>query len=435
MKRLIDGLILVLIAYVGLHLPRSFMLLYGFAGLVLLRSSPSCPDLRSLRQRLTWRHVWQLAMLLLFSLSYCIGMLHWRFWSWPADALDLLNALILPALLMLAGLRAGFMPNRWSDRLFLVYAIGGLAYLLIALILAREPWWNWSQIFPASIPIPWGSHAQINVRSLEQNGYPALLLLVPGLQLLFGSTVVSGRLLAMVFLFLSACGAHVVGALNGRLGWLALVLAGAPVLGLSIGRCVGVLSQLFRVSRRVFVIGASSCVVALALGFNLYFSSHGQGTGIWAQGLCDERIDLFGSILTHMHQAPWGGRLLQVPFRSCGAQTPMLFSANGGALDMAHNVFLDIYFNVGLVPALLLLGVVVPSVVVVARGFLLAWPRWDWRISLRWGWACLLLCQWLFQPLLYSDGLLYYISFFILGLFVVQGLRAFAEGGYRSQGS
>jgi len=78
-----------------------------------------------------------------------------------------------------------------------------------------------------------------------------------------------------------------------------------------------------------------------------------------------------------------------------------------------------------LISTLLLLAAVLPPLVVTLRGFLLSWLHWDWQVSLRWGWLCLLLCQWLFAPLLYSDGLLFYLSFFLLGLFAVESTRGF----------
>jgi hypothetical protein len=47
-KRFIDGLLLLLIGYVGLHLPRSFLLLYLFVVLVFLRATFVQPDFRAL---------------------------------------------------------------------------------------------------------------------------------------------------------------------------------------------------------------------------------------------------------------------------------------------------------------------------------------------------------------------------------------------------
>jgi hypothetical protein len=52
----------------------------------------------------------------------------------------------------------------------------------------------------------------------------------------------------------------------------------------------------------------------------------------------------------------------------------------------------------------------------VIRGFVAQLPYGDWQHALRWCWVCLLAVQWLFQPLFYSDGLLYYFTFLVIGL-------------------
>ena len=73
-----------------------------------------------------------------------------------------------------------------------------------------------------------------------------------------------------------------------------------------------------------------------------------------------------------------------------------------------------------------------PPVGFLLRTFVVSWRRWDWQDSLRWAWFCLLASQWLFQPLLYSDGILYYLSFFLLGLFCLEslaGLNGRADAG------
>ncbi|HBH74734.1 MAG TPA: hypothetical protein DDY43_15210 [Synechococcales bacterium UBA10510] len=427
-KRLIDGLLLLLIGYVGLHLPRSFLLLYLFVVLVFLRATFVQPDFRALLKDLNWVKALRPALfLLLFSIAYCLGMLAWGFWSLPKDAQDVFNALFLPPLLFLAGTQAASFRRLWSTRLLLSYALGGLIYLLVALFLAREHWWSWSEVFPVSISVPWGSSAEINVRSVEQNGYSALLLLAPGLLLLFGSVAASSRFLGVILLALSACGAHVVWALQGRLAWLALLLSTVPVAFLLAKRMVGALFSSSSFAWRTRFIFTACFAAALGIGISLLGHLRSLVLGISAEGFCDERLFLFASMLGHLHQAPWGGRLLEVPVWNCGGQPLILSAAKAGALNMAHNVLLDIYFTVGFLPLLLLLGALASPVLAAFRGFVCSWPFWDWQISLRWSWLCFLACQWMLQPLQYSDGLLYYFSFFILGLFLVEGRRGFND--------
>jgi hypothetical protein len=259
--------------------------------------------------------------------------------------------------------------------------------------------------------------AEMNVRSVEQNAYPALLLFPPALLLLGDRTSRGRQLLGMVFLGLSLLGAHAVWALNGRLGWLALALAFLPVLGL-------VLSKLRHGLRLGVIIGIAVLFTGVLWARGSILGSV-QTAGIWSQGFCDERLSLFAGFLTRLHQAPWGGRLLRVPFHVCGQTGQLFLAAKGASLEQVHNVVLDIYFNVGIGPVVFLLSVLIPVLAVVIRGFVLAWPLRDWQLLLRWGWLCFLGCQWLFQPLLYADGLLYYFSFFVLGLLVVEARRGF----------
>lgn len=425
MRRCLDLVALLLIAYVGLHLPRSFTLLYVLAGLITL--------LVSLQRRVSgfgmkggglapW---WPVLLLLsLFSVAYAVGMLAWGFWQWPADRLDLINAVLLPTLLAAAGMQAASLDRLWSSRLLLLYALGGLLYVLVALALAREPWWGWTQVFPSSIRLPWGAMPEMNVRSVEQNAYPALLLLPVALVALLDRIRGVSRWWGVVLLVGALLGAHAVWSLNGRLGWLALLLSALPVLWIWLARLGEGLPRAVRAPALIALLVA----IGSLLRHRLQGAVADQTSGIWSQGVCDERLSLFAGFLLRLHDEPWGGRVLRVPYLSCGSNpNPLLLSANSGTVAQVHNVFLDIYFTVGLVPVLFLLTALVPLLLVIGRGFVCSWPAWDWQLALRWGWLCFLACQWLFQPLLYADGLLYYWSFFVVGLLAVEARRGFAD--------
>jgi hypothetical protein len=408
---LLNAAAFLLIGYIGLHLPRSFLFYYLFSGVILVlvnRHGYHHGPLPLRSQTPTT------IALILFTTAYVFGMLAWGFWVWPMDALDCINALVLPALLFCAGSKAAQLSQRWSSGLLLSYSIGGLAYGLSALANAREPWWDVSQVFPLAIQVAWPSLAEINVRSVEQTAYPSLLLLAPALLLLARPTMSRQRLLGLLFLVISLLGAHVVWALNGRLGWLALFLALLPLVGLMVSTLHATCS-VFRGNR--FLIAA---FVAAFLTFVLSLLRFGGVTKAsgWSQGLCDERFSVFGSMLMRLHQAPWGGRALQIPYTLCGDQGASAFlSYPDGSITVVHNVPLEIYFTVGWLPVVLLMIVFVPNLLLILRGFWSGWSRCDWHFLLRWGWLCFLACQWLFQPLLYSDGLLYYFTFFLLGLF------------------
>ena len=406
-----------LIGYIGLHLPRSFLLFYIFAGAVLARARFLAYEKTATAFRYQLRTA---VLLLIFAITYAVGMVLWGFWTWPTDSLDIINSLVLPALLFFVGTQAGRLSRAWSTGVLLAYSFGGLVYGLAALARSREPWWNVSQIFPLTIGVAWPSLAEINVRSVEQNAYPALLLIAPALWILARPTSSRQRLLGMLLLALSLLGAHVVWSLNGRLGWLALVLALLPIARFFL---VAIQKHLSLTSKRILLLVFSSAVALLA--FATYFLRPGSfdGSGVWSQGLCDERISTFASMLTRLHYAPWGGRVLRIPYVLCGDFSPSaLLAYPDGSITMVHNVILEIYFTAGWLPVVLLAIALFPSLVLIARGFLSGWACCDWYFLLRWGWFCSLLCQWLFQPLLYSDGLLYYFTFFLIGLFAVRSV-------------
>lgn len=409
---------LLLIACVGLHIPRSFALLYLFAGIVLALNwlERGASEL-AIKVAPRYKILQGVLFLALFSIAYVVGMLWWRLWIWPADAPDLVNALLLPSLLFLVGTKAASFKRIWTTRILLAYGAGGLVYGLAALAVARTPWWNVGQAFYHSIQVAWGSLVELNIRSVEQTVYPALLLFPPALLLMLGQRSNVNRELGITFLGISALGAHAVLSMNSRLGWLALVLAVIPILSQLCSRSFANSMP----ARLNFLVILAASLIFIATWKYVHSIKLVQAPSIWRQGLCDERFSLFGSMLIRLHQAPWGGRVLRAPFALCGFNLPTsLLAADGGTLAMAHNVILDIYFNVGVIPVLLLLIALVPCMCGVFRAFHVAWPRWDWQLALQWSWVCLLLCQWLFQPLLYSDGLLYYFSFFVMGAFATQ---------------
>jgi hypothetical protein len=358
-------------------------------------------------------------------------MVHWGLWRWPADRLDLINALLLPTLLFLAGLQVPRLGRRFGSALLLAYGAGALAYLLAALAVSRSPWWAVDQLFPQSISTAWGagSGAPLNVRSLEQNAILAMALVPLAIQLLLprwappaviASPAASapprqlapGRAgpLAGAVLLVALLGLHGVWSLQGRLGWLALALAAAPAI-----------PALLAKARRGPLTGICLALAAIAAGgLGRQLLAAGADAG-WGQGLCDERWSLHWALLSHLGEAPWGGHQLRVAYRLCNGSAAS-FGSSDATVAMAHNVLLDMYNDVGGLAPLLLLAALLPALVVVVRGFGAAARarRWDWRVTLGWAWFAVLATQWLFQPLLYADGLLYYFSFFALAVGVTE---------------
>jgi hypothetical protein len=313
--RALQAVAVLLAGLIGLHLPRAFMLLYGLVALLV----GAVLWLPGARWRAPRPSRWLLALpLLLSSLAYGAGMVHWGFWRWPADRPDLINALLLPTLLFLAGLQVPRLGRRFGSALLLAYGAGALGYGLAALAVSRSPWWAVDQLFPQSINTAWGpGHgAPLNVRSLEQNAILAMALLPLAIQLLLprwappevlASAAASappqqlapGRsrpLAGAVLLVAALLGLHGLWSLQGRLGWLALALAAAPAIPVLLAR-----------ARRQPLTGICLALAAIAAGgLGRQLLAAAAGTG-WGQGLCDERWSLQWALLRRLGDAPWGG--------------------------------------------------------------------------------------------------------------------------------
>jgi hypothetical protein len=86
-------------------------------------------------------------------------------------------------------------------------------------------------------------------------------------------------------------------------------------------------------------------------------------------------------------------------------------------------VILDVFLAVGLLPASLLFLTVAPMFWATVVGFVRSWQSsdWDWRIGVGWGWFVFLVIEWSFQPLLFADGVLFYLSFLVIGMLAAGG--------------
>jgi hypothetical protein len=71
-----------------------------------------------------------------------------------------------------------------------------------------------------------------------------------------------------------------------------------------------------------------------------------------------------------------------------------------------------------------------PCLFVVMQSIPLGLRRLDLHFAVRWGWLVFLACQWMFNPLLYSDGILYYLTFFLMGTAVSPLSRGPVSLGY-----
>jgi len=377
-----------LAALLGLGVPRSFALL-SLAVLVVVvcwgqRRQPAAPP---------WL-LWCAGCLMLFGLSYSIGQVLWGVWSPPAAWMnEIVNLTMLPAACLLAGWWVGHWAPRQGTRVMLLYILGGLLYVTLALALSRSPWWDLRQSFELLIRVPWGSDGLINVRSVEQRGFLALGLL-PIAAVLASKQQVR---LALGCGVLGLVAVHVGVATHSRIGWAILALD-----------CLPLVLLLRSLWARWLVLGT---VGMSTLG------------AVTQGGLCDERLWLVKGFLQAMPSAPWGGRQIAFNYHSCPPVSPMRFgSFDGASASLAHNVILDVYNDVGLLPLIFLLLAVIPLAWNIGRGLAstLQHGGLSTGLLLRWSLISLIAVEWLIQPFLYSDQLMFTLAFLFVGYLLAE---------------
>lgn len=417
MKQYFSLAILFLVGYVGLHLPRSFAALYLLGASVVAIGFLRIRDVR-IHEALVGKPFWlfSVSLCLIFSAFFSWGYLSWGFWTWPADSADVVNALFLPGLLFWSGLVLGAFYYRLNTFLLFAYAVCALAYVVAALVVSRSPWWNVGQLFPSTLNVAWGSSIRLSVRSVEQNAFPGLLLIPAAIISLKSFKANFQWAIAVTFIVIAVISAHSVISLNGRLGWAALLFSLTPGL-LQVKSPKNLLEMLrfLRVSGSRMWAAIVSMMILVSVSL-FYLISKLFAHSIWKQGFCDERFDMFRQMSLRLGQELWGGRKLVVPYASCGDSLPLILAPENTSIDSVHNVFLEIYYSVGIVPALLLLMFALPLFLRIVNGFFRRPPFSSVHNAIRWALFCSLLVQWLFQPLLYSDGLTYYFSFLVLGI-------------------
>lgn len=392
---MIDWLLKLAFALMGLHVPKAFSLL----ALVLIVLAWRCRAVPLLAQK--WL-LWSALGLLLFGSSYGLISLHYGFWTWAGrDLLDLIGMAIFPAAGLWVGARAGAVLSwRQMAPLWLAYGCGALLFAWVVLLHGRgfsagQLLEIWQRRRESSIAVPWGSEPLMNVRSIEQNASLAAAWLMPGLCLL---AIGVQRRLAAGLLLSGLMGLAAVLAFGGRLGLLVVLVGGMPVL--------------VAWTRRWAWWPLGGCA-ALLMALQLH---QGAVQRLLAR-LYDERFDRFVGFLREASRFSGGGQQIHFGYLDHQRQVVVAFDARNG--DLLHNVVFDVYARVGWGPVLLLLLVLIP---------LLFRACVHLRVALRAPEpgqlggalvaAALLLClmvQWLFQPLIYGDGLLFYLGFLLLG--------------------
>jgi hypothetical protein len=340
-------------------------------------------------------------LLVSFGLAYSVRQLQLGVWilngKTMADALTF--TLIPAACLALGWLWRQHRQDHQSGRVLLVaFALGGLVYVSLGLLLSRQPWWNLAEIFPAAITVPWGGHGMAlqNVRSVEQRAYAALAFL-PVVPWLFWGKPAGWIVKALACLGLGIWGVYVIWSLNSpKLMAFAMFLALMPCL-------------LMLPWRRVRWLGLS------VLGF-------GTAWLVQTKRLCDERLPMQLAFLNQIQHQPWGARQIRFKFEGCPGQGQIEFAPPPSVVHLPHNIFLDQVNDVGLLPAVLLLAACSLLLVVLLQGFWRAMHDGSWSpgLALRWSVLSCILTQALFQPFLYSDRLLFCLTFLFTGAVVAE---------------
>jgi len=89
---------------------------------------------------------------------------------------------------------------------------------------------------------------------------------------------------------------------------------------------------------------------------------------------------------------------------------------------LAHNVVLDVYNDVGLLPLLFLLLAIIPLAWKIGQSMASAFQNGalSTGMLLRWSLISLVVVEWLIQPFLYSDQLMFTMAFLLAGYLLAE---------------
>jgi len=397
---------LVLVFLVGLHLPKAFTLLYLLYAVLFwqVRDAPPVAP----------RRLWPLVALAAFSVGYAWASLHYGLWSLQGrDLLDLISMLALPwgGVWLGARLAQCWTPRQLSG-IWLAYGLGALAYVWLVLLLGRDVFSTslleiWTQHRDLSIAVPWGQQGVMNVRSVEQNASFAVAWMFPGLWLLLRK---EHPRLAQLMVAAGLLGLLAVLAFHGRIGLLVGLLSLLPLAWAVSSERIGAHQSLKLSVWALFGLGGFLLLSLVSLLWG-----HGDISSRLLARVYDERLDRFLAFLAHIPDTLWGGQRLSFEYFEQQRQVWVGFDAFAG--DLLHNVPFDLVVRAGLIPAIALLLAVVPLLCrsLWLLGQLLREPASRGHALISAGFLIVLTVQWLFQPLIYADGLLFYFGFFGLG--------------------
>lgn len=375
----------------GLNLPKSFSLLAFVLFFGLLSARAEWRSLCAARQLLV-----SIILIFSFGITFSVRQFQLGYWALSGHSIaDMLTFTFFPATSLITGYlaRRRVLTRKALSLAIMAFALGGLCYVLLALGISRNPWWDLAQVFRKVITVPWGEYGLSgqNVRSVEQRLFPALIAL-SCLPLLIVQRPRLWRTKVFFVSLMSLLASYALWALQGRLQFMALALSFVPYVFLIVNRSV-------RMALFVLVV--------------LFVSS-----APWNPLICDERYALHLEFLRHISSAPWGGRTISFVFEGC--QSKYVFAAPPAIIHLPHNIFLDVTNDVGIVPALFLLLGCSLLLVALLRGFVACGQAglWNSGVALRFGIVAVVIVQSLFQPFLYSDRSFFVLSFLFAGAFL-----------------
>lgn len=396
----------ILVGLIGSHIPKASTLFFLLLAVLAWR----CRKIRPARFGLRWSVVCIFA----FSIGYVIISVHHGLWSLSGrDLLDVISMAVLPSASVWVGAKAGAHYSAKSMAIALAaYSTCALIYSFITLVYSRVfvQELGLLGLLPSSYPV----HSLfflgklINVRSIEQNAsFAAAFLPLSILSIRKGQSLARSLFLCFIAL-LGLMGILTGIAFNGRLvilsaliSWFFLFIAWPP-------------ARYFvqrTVQKRLKVMAVVMFSSASAILFDLVSSR---------RYLYDERFDRYRGFASSFLAYPNGGNYMRFQWMDSVTGEVVIYDALGGGSDsssLMHNVIMDVYVRAGWFPTVMLCLGVFPLLFFAVRNIVTGYVSSKSFIVLSIA-SAFLVCwaiQFLFQPLIYSDGLLFYFGFLLLG--------------------
>jgi len=336
-----------------------------------------------------------ISILLLAGICHAYMQVVNKVWMpWQSYLPEILAIIVLPASCLFIGLRLVRLLS--SDELSYViffYILGSLSYSVISVLISHVPWWNFEQVFYHVLRVPWGESIFMSTRAVEQRAFFAIAL-TPVLLIKNKARNLNTKILKSIVTFMVALGLYVRYSTASNIGYAVLYLSLIPLI---VNAC----------HYRLLKWGIT-CLYLL-IPFAAFFSKK----------VCDERFSLQGTFLKNMLAAPWGGRSLSFAYKSCIEGEKLTFGSSTAASTFTpHSALLDIYNDSGMIPFILFsiatLLILDKIVKIFLKIKMTAQPTI--HFYLRWSLLSVFIVQYLAQPLLYTDQLMFNISFAFAGI-------------------